>query len=255
MPAAYDRSVKVLATYNIKGGVGKTASAVNLAYLAARGGARTLVWDLDPQGAASYYFRVGPRDKGSGARALVRGKHDLDGLIRSTDHEYLDLLPANISYRNLDLALDETKKPTRRISRLVEPLAVDYQYLFLDCPPSLSLVSENVFTAADALLIPLIPTTLSLLAFEQVREFLAESKWHKLQLLPFFTMVDRRRRMHRDLVEDGGASPSVLNSWIAAAADVERMGPHQAPVGVFAPRCRAAVGYEELWEEIKVALK
>jgi cellulose biosynthesis protein BcsQ len=246
--------VKVLATYNIKGGVGKTASAVNLAYLAALGGARTLVWDLDPQGAASYYFRVGPRDK-VGARALVRGKHDLDGLIRSTDHEYLDLLPANISYRNLDLALDETKKPTRRISRLVEPLAVDYQYLFLDCPPSLSLVSENVFNAADALLVPLIPTTLSLLALEQVREFLAESKWRQLRLLPFFTMVDRRRRMHRDLVEDGGAPASMMHSWIPAAADVERMGPHQAPVGVFAPRCPAAAGYQQLWDEIKVELK
>lgn len=243
----------MLATYNIKGGVGKTASAVNLAYLAARGGARTLVWDLDPQGAASFYFRVGPRDK-VGARALVRGKHGLDGLIRATDHEYLDLLPANISYRHMDLALDGTKKPTRRISRLVEPLAVDYQYLFLDCPPSLSLVSENVFNAADALLIPLIPTTLSLLALDQVREFLAESKWHKLRLLPFFTMVDRRRRMHRDLVEDGGVPPGVLCSWIAAAADVERMGPHQAPVGVFAPRCKAALAHEELWDEIKKVL-
>ncbi|MGH9039511.1 MAG: ParA family protein [Acidimicrobiia bacterium] len=255
--------MKVLATYNIKGGVGKTASAVNLAYLAARDGARTLVWDLDPQGATSFYFRVGPRDK-VGARALVRGKHELDGMIRSTDHEYLDLLPANISYRNLDLALEETKKPTRRISRLVEPLAVDYQYLFLDCPPSLSLVSENVFNASDALLMPMIPTTLSLLALEQVREFLAESKWRKLRLLPFFTMVDRRRRMHRDLVDDGlrpglggppGTGGSLLESWIAASADVERMGPHQSPVGVFAPRCRAALAYEELWEEIRVALK
>lgn len=245
--------MKVLATYNIKGGVGKTASAVNLAYLAARDGARTLVWDLDPQGAASYYFRVGPRDK-VGARALVRGKHELDGMIRSTDHEYLDLLPANISYRNLDLELDGTKKPTRRISRLVEPLAVDYQYLFLDCPPSLSLVSENVFNAADALLVPVIPTTLSLLALAQVREFLAETKWAELRLLPFFTMVDRRRRMHKDLVENGMPA-GVLSSWIAAAADVERMGPHQAPVGVFAPHSKAALAYEELWEEIRAALK
>ena len=246
--------MKVLATYNIKGGVGKTASAVNLAYLAAREGARTLVWDLDPQGAASYYFRVGPRDK-VGARALVRGKHELDGLIRSTDHEYLDLLPANISYRNLDLALEDTKKPTRRISRLVEPLGADYEYLFLDCPPSLSRVSENVFNAADALLIPVIPTTLSLLALEQVGEFLAASKWRRLKLLPFFTMVDRRRRMHRDLVEDGRAPAGMLHAWIASAADVERMGPHQAPVGVFAPRCKAAAAYEELWGEIKAALK
>ena len=245
--------MKVLATYNIKGGVGKTASAVNLAYLAARGGARTLVWDLDPQGAAGYYFRVGPRDP-VGARALVRGKHELERLIRATDHEYLDLLPANLSYRHMDLALDGTKKPARRVSRLVEPLAADYRYLFLDCPPSLSLVSENVFNAADALLIPLIPTTLSVLALEQVRQFLAGSKWRKLRLLPFFTMVDRRRRMHRDLVDDGRAPADMLRSWIAAAADVERMGPHQAPVGVFAPRSPAALAYERLWEEIKAAV-
>lgn len=245
--------MKVLATYNVKGGVGKTASAVNLAWLAARDGARTLIWDLDPQGAASWYFRVGPRDQ-VGARALVRGRHELDGLIRATDHEYLDLLPANLSYRHMDLALDGTKKPTRRISKLVEPLAVDYRYLFLDCPPSLSLVSENVFNAADALLIPVIPTTLSLLALEQVSEFLAGTRWRKLKLLPFFTMVDRRRRMHRDLVEDGRAPANMLRHWIAAAADVERMGPHQAPVGVFAPRSPAARAYEELWHEIKQAL-
>lgn len=240
----------MVATYNVKGGVGKTASAVNLAWLAAREGRRTLVWDLDPQGAASFYFRVGPRDK-VGARALVRGKHELDGLIRATDYEYLDLLPASQSYRHMDLALDGTRKPTRRISRLVEPLGVDYEWLFLDCPPSLSLVSENVFNASDALLIPIIPTTLSLLALDQVRDFLAGTKWRKLSVLAFFTMVDRRRRMHRDLVENGSAPGSVLRTWIAAAADVERMGPHQAPVGAFAPRCRAALAYEQLWEEVK----
>jgi len=63
----------VLATYNIKGGVGKTSAAVNLAYLSARGGARTLLWDLDPQGASTYLFRVKPKVKGGG-RKLVRAK-------------------------------------------------------------------------------------------------------------------------------------------------------------------------------------
>src|ERR1043165_8701927 len=135
---------RVLATYNIKGGVGKTSAAVNLAYLAARGGAATLLWDLDPQGGSTYLLRVKPKVRG-GARKLVRGKSDVGALIRGTDYERLDLLPADFSYRHMDLALDATKKPTRRLARVLEPLREEYEYIVLDCPPSISLVSESVF--------------------------------------------------------------------------------------------------------------
>src|SRR5690606_30492016 len=131
------RAVKVLAAYNIKGGVGKTATAVNLAHLAAEGGARVLVWDLDPQGAASFYFRVKPKVKG-GSRGLVTGKRDLDAAIKGTDHDNLDLVPADFSYRNMDLELDATKKPTRRLAQLLRPLRREYDYVVLDCPPSIS---------------------------------------------------------------------------------------------------------------------
>ncbi|MCK5382161.1 MAG: AAA family ATPase, partial [Gammaproteobacteria bacterium] len=110
--------LKVIATYNIKGGVGKTATAVNLAWLAAREGAPTLVWDLDPQGAASYYFRIKPRIKGGGKR-LVQGKRDLDDFIRGTDYELLDLLPADFSYRNMDLFLEQAKNPVRQLHKLL----------------------------------------------------------------------------------------------------------------------------------------
>ena len=164
-----DIDVKVLATYNIKGGVGKTATSVNLAYLAAHEGAPTLVWDLDPQGAASFYFRIKPKIKGGGKR-LVSGKRDLEDCIRGTDYEGLDLLPADFSYRNMDLFLEHTKKPERRLHQLLEPLAGEYDYVFLDCPPSISLVSENVFYAADAVLVPTIPTPLSLRTFQADQE-------------------------------------------------------------------------------------
>src|SRR3954462_3431541 len=187
---------RVLATYNIKGGGGKTSAAVNLAYLAARGGARTLLWDLDPQGASTYLFRIKPRIKGGG-RKLVRGKSDVEALIKGTDHDRLDLLPADFSYRHMDLALDATKRPTRRLRRLLAPLAGEYEYIFLDCPPSISLVSESVFDAADALLVPLIPATLSSRTFEQLRDVVDGSA----RLLAFFSMVDGRKRLHREVIE------------------------------------------------------
>ena len=106
--------MKVLATYNIKGGVGKTSTAVNLAYLAAREGRRTLLWDLDPQAAATFLFRVRPRVKGGG-RGLVTRQRPIEAALKATDFEGLDLLPADFSYRNMDLELDDTKKRTRRL--------------------------------------------------------------------------------------------------------------------------------------------
>ena len=247
--------MKVFATYTIKGGVGKTATAVNLAYLAASVGARTLVWDLDPQGAASFYFRVKPKVKG-GSEALITGRRALDRAIKGTDFDNLDLLPADFSYRNMDLELGETKKRTRRFDLLLRPMAKHYDYVFLDCPPSISLVSENVFRAADVLLVPLIPTPLSMRTFEQLDSFLAENPGRKKQqLMAFFSMVDNRKNLHRELVEQvGAARADVLDTQIPASTDIERMGVHRAPVPTFAPRSRSAAAYRDLWAEILARL-
>jgi chromosome partitioning protein len=241
---------RVLATYNIKGGVGKTSAAVNLAYLAARDGARALLWDLDPQGASTYLFRIKPKVKGGG-RKLVRGKSDVEALIKGTDHDRLDLLPADFSYRHMDLALDAAKRPTRRLAQVLKPLDGDYDYVFLDCPPSISLVSESVFEAADALLVPLIPATLSSRTYEQLEELVAGGP----QVLAFFSMVDGRKRLHREVMERlADDHDTVLDTFIPAAADVERMGLRRTVIGEFAPRSRAAKAYEALWGEVRQRL-
>jgi len=237
---------RTLATYNIKGGVGKTSAAANLAYLAAAGGARTLLWDLDPQGASTFLFRVKPKIKGGG-RKLVRGKSNVAKRIKGTDHEGLDLLPADFSYRHMDLALDGARHSTRRLGRVLAPIAADYDYVFLDCPPSISLVSESVFEAADALLVPLIPATLSSRTFEQLRGVVAGGP----QVLAFFSMLDRRKLLHREVVEQlPREHPEVLRTAIPTAADVERMGVHRTVLEEFAPRGRAARAYRALWTEI-----
>ena len=241
--------MKTLATYNIKGGVGKTASAVNLAYLAARDGLRTLLWDLDAQGAASYLLRVRPRVKGGG-KALVLGKRSLEEAVKVTEFDGLDLVPADFTYRNLDLVLGETKKPTQRITRLLGPMADNYDLAVLDCPPGISLVSENVVHAADLLLIPLIPTTLSVRTLEQLTEFVGELD-HPPTLIPFFTMVDGRKRLHREVIDDLRAHRDDLATTVVPALSlVEQMAVHRAPLPVFAPRSRVTRSYEDLWAEV-----
>jgi len=242
--------MKVVACYNIKGGVGKTATAVNLAFVAAREGARVLVVDLDPQGAATFYFRVKPKVKGGG-KGLVSGKRDLDDLIKATDHDRLDLVPADFSFRNLDLMLDAEKKSKKRLAKLLKPLAADYDYVVLDCPPSVSLVSEAVFHAADALVVPLIPTTLSLRTYQQLGRFRDEEKLAGLRLMPFFSMVDRRKTMHREIVDSfPDAHAEALPVSVPYSSIVERMGTERAPLASFAPKSPAAAAYQMLWAEI-----
>lgn len=246
--------MKVIATYNIKGGVGKTSAAVNVAALAAADGLRTLLWDLDPQGAATYLFRVKAKVKG-GAGRLVRGVSDVGALLKGTDLENLDLLPADFSYRNMDLVLDATRRPTSRLLRVLTPLAEDYDLVVLDCPPSISLVSESVFEATDALLIPLIPTTLSVRTFEQLLAFVADHVQDGPELIAFFSMVDRRKHLHRDLVATLPEQyPSIVDAAIPAATAVEQMGVHRNPVSSFAPGSEAAKAYLRLWQCTKERL-
>ena len=242
--------MKILASYNIKGGVGKTAAAVNLSYCAAQTGARVLIWDLDPQAATTFYFRVKPKVKGGGRRLLL-GKHGLENQIKGTDYPTLDLLPADFSYRRLDFVLDAGKKPRRRLQRLLKPLAKDYDYVFLDCAPGISLVSEAVFGTVDALLVPIIPTTLSLRTYEQLLDFFARKKIDDVPVMPFFSIVDWRKTLHRDLVLRMRSGPTgMLQTVIPSTTEVERMGLHRAPVCEYAAKSRAGLAYQELWAEI-----
>ncbi|MFI3187019.1 MAG: AAA family ATPase [Methylococcaceae bacterium] len=242
--------MNVLAVYSIKGGVGKTSSAVNLAHTAARDGYRTLVWDLDPQGASSYYFRIKPKIKG-GSKDLIAGKRELDDLIKGTDFENLDLLPADFSFRNLDLVLDAKKKPTQQLKKLLKPLSAEYDFVFLDCPPNISLLSEAVFEAADALLSPIIPTTLSLRTLQQLKSFIEDNNLTKLALIPFFSMADRRKKMHKDIMNNLSASyPEILTTAIPYASDIERMGLERMPLKGYTRKSLSTLAYDALWQEI-----
>jgi chromosome partitioning protein len=242
--------MKVYATFNIKGGVGKTSAAVNLAHLAASSGHNVLLWDLDPQGAATYFFRVRPKVKG-GARALLDGTRTLDDAIKATDFDGLDLVPADFRYRYLDVQLDETKRPTRQIRQLLKPLDGQYDVIFLDCPPSISLLSENVIHAVDTLLVPMIPATLSVRTFDQLTAFVSDFDGRRPLVRAFFSMVDQRKRLHRELVQQLSAERSgILKTAIPSLSIVEQMAEQRSPVTAFAPHNAAALCYKSLWSEI-----
>ena len=243
--------MKILATYNIKGGVGKTTTAVNLAYLASLEGYRTLIWDLDPQSAASFCFRVEPKIKG-GLRKLQRNRNALDKAVKATDYPGLDLIPSDFSFRNLDQALADTKKPAKQLMRLLFPMSREYDLLIIDSAPSISLSAENIFYAADALIIPLIPTTFSVRTYYQLLSYFRKDPAKHLKLLPFFSMYDRSRRLHRETVASLPREfAEILNTTIPYSKYVEMMGVERAPVNLFAPDSKPGRAYRKLFREIQ----
>ena len=171
--------------------------------------------------------------------------------MKVTDFDDLDLLPADFSYRNMDFELDDTKKRTRRLSQLLDSVAAGYDMVFLDCPLSILLVSEDIMNAADTLLVPLIPATLSLRTFDQLKSFVAESEKLRHEVVALFSMADRRKRPHRDVIEAIARDLTHDDDRVIPALSIiEQMGEQRAPVPAFAPTSRAAQCYEQLWAEL-----
>ncbi len=239
----------VVALYSIKGGVGKTTTAVNLAYRSALAGRTTLVWDLDAQGGATFLFRVRPKIRG-GSGALVAGTTAPDEAIKATDYEDLDLLPADFTYRHLDLLFDAAGRRTRHLDRLLDPLREEYDDIYLDCPPGMSLLSENVLRAADTVLVPLIPTALSVRTLDQLTSFVADDP-RGPRIVGFFSMVDSRRGLHRSTIDTlRQERKDLAETAVPALSLIEQMSLRREPVLAYAPRSAAARCYDALWREV-----
>ena len=246
--------MQVLALYHMKGGVGKTAAAVNLAYLAAQSGARTLLCDLDPQASATYYFRVQPKLKAK-KRVFAPGGKPLEKSIKATDFARLDLLPGALSHRRLTEVFQQAKHPTRCLRRSLIALRDEYQYVILDCPSGVSLLAQNVFSAADCVLVPIVPSPLSVHAYQQLRTFYIKHGDNPNKLRTFFSMVERQKKLHRSVMQElTDSHPEALPQAIPYLVDVENMGIHREPVLVSAPQSRASQAYAQLWTALEAIL-
>jgi len=235
----------VIAIYNIKGGVGKTSTTINLAYNASKK-SKVLIWDLDPQGASTFYLEKQVKDKNLIQKIEKKG---LKKFIKHTKFINIDLIPADLSLKNLDFEDDKFFK------NLLNEIK-EYDYIFIDSPPTLSTISQNIFKASDVVIIPTIPTILSVRTYNQIVRYF-KNYTDKRIVLTFLSMVDNRKKMHLEIAEKILALPKkqVLKTAIYNSVLVEKMGEKLAPVELFAPDSKTAKSYQKLWKEIEKKIK
>ena len=240
--------MRVIAVAGAKGGVGKTAVAVNLAMLSARSGRRTLLWDLDPQAAATHCYRLKAKVKG-GAGRMLGGKRDLQAFVRRTDYDNLDLVPVDRTFRVVDTVLSARRWPDRAIRKLIRPVSGDYEVAILDCAPGLGVMAESVFAASDLVIAPIVPAPLAVRSLEQMSEFIDDHR-SDLPLMAVLSMVDRRKVLHRQMLESISGDERFAEAAIPLSSSVERMGLEQIPAVIASPRNLSAKAFDQLWDDV-----
>ncbi len=186
----------ILTLANVKGGVGKTTTAVNLGAAFARSGLRVLIADLDPQGSATFSLGITSEEsRPSSCDVLIDGL-DAAAACRPTGLERVDVLPASIELATADLMLARKKNPHRLLSHALSSVRRSYDVVLIDCPPGLSLLTANGLAAGNAFIVPVVPHEL---AMEALSRFFAG--WERIRkatgarselLGVLLTMVDHR---------------------------------------------------------------
>jgi cellulose biosynthesis protein BcsQ len=170
-----------------------------------------------------------------------------------TDFDGLDIIPADLSARKLDLIIEGEGGSKKDLRKMLKDVSHEYDFVFMDCAPGFSLLADNIFMASDAILMPVIPTTLSVRTYEMVREYLRDRDMGD-KLACFFTMADLRKRMHEGVIDALMEDHLFFEHYIPYLSEVEKMGAQRAPVEAFAKHSYAAVCYRALWEEIREGL-
>ncbi|NNN19830.1 MAG: ParA family protein [Acidimicrobiaceae bacterium] len=243
-------SMRVVSLYNIKGGVGKTTFAVNIAYESSRAGIRTLLWDLDPQGSSSYILRIKPHLKGDLSQ-VVSNKSSLGKSVKETQWPLLDVIPSDFDLRHLSALLEDQKRQSTKLSRSMKAFSRDYDLVVVDCAPEASTVSENVINFSDLIIVPVIPNPLSINTFEKLITFVREVGNKSPVIYAAFNMVDRRKYLHKQLLETYlNKDPRFLRNYIPASSSIEHMTSNRAPLETYIPRSLSTTAFTDLTEEI-----
>ena len=242
--------MNIVAIHNIESGVGKTSTAVNLAWIAAKNGLRTLLWDLNTRAEAGQFLGA-KSDPNLRMVNVLAGRVTLADQIVASDYENLSVVPGRWAYRNLEQLINGAADSRRVVKSLLNPLADDYDLIVLDSPADVPELADSVLASAETILVPMIPSPQALDGWQQVLDICRNSRLPVSRVYPFLNMINDRIDLHRRWLEGPPEELTQLfKSYIPFANAVERMSVTLRPVAEHDATDRAADAYQALWQEL-----
>lgn len=247
---------KIIAIANQKGGVGKTTTTINLGASLAAEGKRTLIIDADPQANATSGYGIDPRSMSSSIYECLVDGYPVDGSQVKTCVDNLDLVGSRIDLAGAEIELINKPGRERVLANLLQPLTDKYDYILIDCSPSLGLITVNALTAANSVIIPV---QAEYFALEGISKLLNTIRIIKSKLNPglqiegfLLTMYDARLRLANQIYEElkGHFADMVFDTVIPRNIRLSEAPSHGLPVLLYDPESRGATSHVMLAKEI-----
>lgn len=247
---------KIIAIANQKGGVGKTTTSVNLSACLAYLGKKVLLVDIDPQGNASSGVGVEKADVEQCIYNVLVDDEEAKSVVLPTDVENLSVLPSTIQLAGAEIELVPTISREVRLKRALEPLTEEYDYIIIDCPPSLGLLTLNALTAADSIIIPVQCEYYALEGLSQLLNTVRLVQKHLNQSLKIdgvlLTMLDARTNLGIQVIDEVKKyfQDRVYHSIIPRNIRLSEAPSHGKPIIIYDPKSRGAEVYLDFAKEV-----